>query len=160
MSSVRKPISKVAQRTRLSALAEELHQQKLSIVTTNGCFDVLHPGHISYLNQAKDLGDIFIVGINSNRSVAKLKGPKRPIHDEQDRALQIAALECVDFVSVFDEDTPETLIQIIRPSIHVKGGDYKLEDLPEKAVIESVGGKIVLLPFLSGHSTTKILDSL
>lgn len=145
---------------KLGNLGQTLHQQQLKIVTTNGCFDLLHWGHIKYLNEAKLLGDILICAINSDRTVTKLKGEKRPIFDEKTRALQVASLEAINYVSIFDQDTPEDLIRILKPAVHVKGGDYTLENLPERLSVEECGGKIVILPHVEGFSTTMILKKL
>ena len=132
-----------------------------TLVFTNGCFDILHPGHVSYLSRARDLGDALIVGVNSDESVQKLnKGPGRPVNSAPDRALLLASLACVDYVFVFSEDTPERSLEILRPEIHVKGGDYAPDDLPEKKTVESYGGQVVILPFLPGHSTTGIIGRL
>lgn len=128
------------------------------VVLTNGCFDIVHTGHIHTLARARDLGDLLIVALNRDDSVRRLKGPARPVNAEGDRALVLAALSCVDYVTFFAEDTPVETIRILGPSIHVKGGDYRAEDLPEKEAVESQGGKIVVLPFEKGYSTTQILE--
>ena len=130
------------------------------IVFTNGCFDILHPGHVQLLNDAKKLGDTLVVGINSDASVKELKGPTRPVHNEQHRAFILANLKAVDVVVVFEEQTPISLIETIRPDVHVKGGDYNAADLPETAIIESYGGIVQIVPFVQGHSTTSIIDSI
>ena len=128
------------------------------IVFTNGCFDIIHHGHISYLNRAKAMGDVLVVGLNSDRSVQRLKGPTRPINHEADRAAVLAALSSVDLVALFDEDTPASLIEAIRPELFVKGGDYTLETLPEAPLVKALGGEVKLLPFLADRSTTGIID--
>ena len=128
------------------------------IVFTNGCFDILHHGHISYLNRAKSMGDVLVVGLNSDASVSGIKGPKRPINQEDDRAAVLAALSCVDLVVLFDEATPASLIEAVRPDLFVKGGDYTLETLPEAPLVQSLGGEVKLLPFLDDRSTTGIID--
>ena len=130
------------------------------IVFTNGCFDILHTGHISYLSKAKDAGDFLIIAINSDASVKNLKGPGRPINSEADRALMLSAFQFVDFVTVFDEQLPNKTIEILKPDIHVKGGDYNINDLPEKETIENYGGKILILPFLDGYSSTNIINKI
>lgn len=127
------------------------------IVFTNGCFDILHHGHIAYLNRAKAMGDILIVGLNSDASVRRLKGETRPINPQTDRAAVLAALSSVDLVLGFDEDTPERLIGRIRPDLFVKGGDYTLDNLPERAQVEALGGEVKILPFLDDRSTTSII---
>src|SRR5512140_498851 len=130
------------------------------IVLTNGCFDILHSGHTAYLNRAKALGDVLIVGLNSDRSVCKLKGPTRPINALEDRAQVLAALSCVDHIVSFDGDTPHELIRMIRPDVFVKGGDYTRETLPEADLVEALGGKVELLPYLPEHSTTGVIEKI
>jgi rfaE bifunctional protein nucleotidyltransferase chain/domain len=130
------------------------------IVFTNGCFEILHPGHIKLLEEAKNYGDILVVGINSDESVKRIKGKKKLIFDEKSRMKIISALECVDYVTLFNENTPENLIKIIKPHIHVKGGDYKEEDLPEAKIVKEYGGKIIILPLLEGFSTTQIIQKI
>jgi len=130
------------------------------IVFTNGCFEILHPGHIKLLEEAKNYGDILVVGINSDESVKRIKGEKKLIFDEKSRVKIISALECVDYVTLFNENTPENLIKIIKPHIHIKGGDYKEEDLPEAKIVKEYGGKIIILPLLEGFSTTQIIQKI
>ncbi len=129
------------------------------VVWTNGCFDILHVGHIAYLQKARSLGDMLIVGLNGDASVRRIKGPGRPINGEQDRATVLAALECVSYVIVFYTDTPMPILRRIRPDVYVKGGDYTLASLvqEERAFVESYGGDIVLIPTGSDISTTKII---
>jgi len=126
------------------------------IVFTNGCFDLLHPGHIHLLTRAKELGDRLVVGLNSDASVRRLKGPNRPILSERDRASLLASLDCVDLVVLFQEDTPELLIETLRPNILVKGADYRPEEVVGRAAVESYGGEVRLIPLLPGYSTTAI----
>jgi D-beta-D-heptose 7-phosphate kinase/D-beta-D-heptose 1-phosphate adenosyltransferase len=126
------------------------------IVFTNGCFDLIHKGHITYLSQAKKLGDILIVGLNSDSSVKRLKGRNRPIIDEESRAFVLSNLKPVDFVIIFDEDDPRELIKIVKPHIHVKGGDYCDKDLIEYETVIENGGEVKIIKFISGHSTTNI----
>lgn len=128
------------------------------IVFTNGCFDILHPGHVSYLAQARDLGDLLWIGVNSDESVRRLKGESRPINSCEDRMLVLAALSSVNFVSNFTEDTPFEILKKVKPSIHSKGGDYQVETLPEYQILKEMGADIQILPFVSGKSTTKILE--
>ena len=130
------------------------------VVFTNGCFDILHRGHVTYLNEAKRQGDILVVGVNSDASVKKLKGESRPINSEYDRAFVLDGLKAVDYTVIFGEDTPEDLIACLKPSVHVKGGDYKKEDLPETKIVESYGGKVVILNFIEGKSTTNIINKI
>ncbi len=129
-------------------------------VFTNGCFDLLHPGHIHLLHQARALGDRLIVGLNTDASVKRLKGEKRPILSEQDRGAILSALGCVDMVVLFDEDTPLSLIRALKPDILVKGADYKIEDVVGREDVEEYGGKVCLVPLLKGYSTTDITDKL
>ncbi len=146
----------------LKRTVETLRKKNKKIVTTNGVFDILHIGHIRYLKEAKKLGDILIVAINSDSSTKKLKGPKRPLNNEKDRAEALAALECVDYVSVFNEENPIKILEMIKPNIHAKGGDYNISQIIEKDCIEKNKGKIVLIPKVEGYSTTdfikKIID--
>ncbi|WP_022819346.1 D-glycero-beta-D-manno-heptose 1-phosphate adenylyltransferase [Fusobacterium russii] len=135
-------------------------EQGKKVVFTNGCFDILHVGHVSYLENAKRQGDILIVGVNSDESTRRLKGPTRPINNEKDRACMLSALKSVDYTVIFEEDTPEDLIAYLKPSIHVKGGDYKKEDLPETKIVEAYGGKVVILNFVEGKSTTNIINKI
>ncbi len=128
------------------------------VVFTNGCFDIIHLGHSSYLAQAKALGDRLVVGINSDSSVRALKGPHRPIQTEIERAGIIASLKSVDLVIIFDELTPVSTITCLKPDIHVKGGDYVIADLPETAIVQVYGGQVQILPFIDGCSTTGIID--
>ncbi len=137
-----------------------LHDSGKRIISTNGCFDILHPGHIDYLKRAKTLGDVLIVGLNSDVSVQKLKGPSRPINDEVSRSILMSHLIMVDYVVVFNEQTPLEFIKKVRPHIHVKGGDYKKEDLPEYPIVTSLGGTIEILPFIPGYSSTSIIQKI
>ena len=130
------------------------------IVFTNGCFDIIHAGHVSYLNEAKSLGDVLIVGINSDESVKRLKGPGRPIINEKDRAYILANLKPVDYVVIFDEDTPYNLIKEITPDFLVKGGDYDGKDVVGKDIVEPSGGKVVLIDFVKGKSTSGIINKI
>ena len=142
---------------KISKSAREKHR---TIVTSNGCFDILHSGHVEYLEGASKLGDILIIGINSDSSVKKIKGPDRPVNSERDRASIMASLGFVDYCVIFNEDTPEELLKIIKPDIHVKGGDYNADDIIEKKIVEENGGIIKILPLVQGYSTTGILERL
>jgi rfaE bifunctional protein nucleotidyltransferase chain/domain len=130
------------------------------VVFTNGCFDLLHPGHVFYLRMARSLGDALVVGLNSDASVGRLKGPFRPLVAEEDRAIMLAALEFVDAVVVFDEDTPERLMRELKPAVYVKGGDYRIEDLPEAEVAAQIGAEVRILPFKPGYSTTALIEKI
>jgi len=147
---------------RLLSLEEALSlREGKRLVFTNGVFDILHAGHVQYLGRARALGDLLIVGLNSDASARSLgKGEGRPINSLEDRAMVVGALRCVDGVVSFDEQTPEAIIQILRPDVHVKGGDYTSSDLPETALVKSYGGEIVILPFLQGRSTTSMLKKM
>jgi D-beta-D-heptose 7-phosphate kinase/D-beta-D-heptose 1-phosphate adenosyltransferase len=142
----------------LQPVLTELRQQGKQIVFTNGCFDLLHPGHIHTLVQARALGDVLIVGLNSDESVQRLKGKKRPILDQTERAAILAALEAVDYVTIFDDDTPRTLILQLRPNVLVKGGDWSAETVVGKEEVEAWGGEVVLIPYKEGNSTTNIIE--
>jgi rfaE bifunctional protein nucleotidyltransferase chain/domain len=142
----------------LAATLEQHRSQGERIVFTNGCFDVLHRGHTSYLKQAKRLGDVLVVAINGNGSVRRLKGPDRPINDETDRANVLAALSCVDYVTIFDDDTPRDLIALLRPDVYAKGGDYTPEMLPETDIVRAVGGEVAILDYVPEHSTSGIVQ--
>ncbi|ACX71925.1 rfaE bifunctional protein [Methanocaldococcus vulcanius M7] len=148
----------IEDRKLLENIVKELKNQNLKIVFTNGCFDIIHRGHVEYLNKAKKLGDILIVGINSDKSIKKIKGNKRPIIPLYSRVYVLDNLKAVDFVVPFDEETPINLIKIIKPDVHVKGGDYREEDLPEAEIVKSYGGEIKIIPLIEGFSTTKIIN--
>ncbi|MGE0133799.1 MAG: D-glycero-beta-D-manno-heptose 1-phosphate adenylyltransferase [Dehalococcoidia bacterium] len=130
------------------------------IVFTNGCFDIVHRGHVTYLSQAKAEGDVLVVGLNSDASTRRLKGPGRPVNTFEDRAQVVAALSCVDHVVGFEDDTPEQLLRLIAPDVVVKGGDYTRETLPEAAFIESLGGEVRFMPYLDGTSTTRLIEQI
>ncbi|MDH5718273.1 MAG: D-glycero-beta-D-manno-heptose 1-phosphate adenylyltransferase [Spirochaetia bacterium] len=136
---------------------QNLRKQKKKIVFTNGCFDILHSGHLQYLWQASKLGDALVVAANSDDSVKRLKGKSRPVNTLKDRLLSLSALPFTSVITSFSEDTPIEIIKKIKPDIHVKGGDYKKEDLPEYSVIKKYKGEVVILPFRKGYSTTDII---
>jgi glycerol-3-phosphate cytidylyltransferase len=133
-------------------------ERKSKVVFTNGCFDLIHLGHVRYLKEAKNLGDILVVGLNSDYSVKKLKGKGRPILPQEARAEIISSLSFVDYVVIFDEETPERLISLIKPDVHVKGGDYKGKEIPERKIVESYGGKVILVNMVKGYSTTSLIE--
>ncbi len=149
--------SKVYPRERLLHETRRRRSAGERIVFTNGCFDLLHPGHVRLLREAAALGDFLVVGLNSDTSVSRLKGPARPLNPEQARAEVLSALEAVDAVVIFDQDTPLDLITAIRPDVLVKGGDYRPEDVVGRDEVEAAGGKLVLIPVLAGHSTTQLV---
>lgn len=128
------------------------------LVFTNGCFDILHRGHVEYLNAARALGDRLVVGLNTDASVRRLKGPERPLVPEDDRAFVLAGLACVDAVVLFDEDTPAALIEELVPDVLVKGGDYRVEDIVGGGTVRAAGGEVVVIPFVPGRSTTSIVE--
>ena len=138
----------------------EIKKLGKKIVFTNGVFDILHVGHLTYLEEAKSFGDILIVGVNSDSSVKVNKGDKRPINSEIDRAKMILGLKPVDYVVIFDEKTPMEIISKIKPDIHIKGGDYKKEDLPETPIVESNGGEVKILSFVDNKSTTGVIEKI
>ena len=144
----------------LALRAEAYRRAGRRIVFTNGCFDILHRGHIAYLNRAKALGDILILGLNSDQSIRRLKGPDRPINSLEDRSQVLAALSCIDHIVPFDSDTPHDLIRVVRPDIFVKGGDYTREALPEAGLVEELGGRIEILPYLENYSTTNVIEKI
>jgi D-beta-D-heptose 7-phosphate kinase/D-beta-D-heptose 1-phosphate adenosyltransferase len=142
----------------LSQRVTALRAEGQRIVFTNGCFDLLHRGHVAYLRRAKALGDVLIVAVNGDASVRGLKGPDRPLNPLEDRLGVLEALSCIDHVVAFDEPTPAALIDVVRPDVYVKGGDYTLERLPEAAQIEALGGQVRILPYMDDHSTTGLIE--
>lgn len=141
-------------------LAAEIERRRSAgerLVTTNGVFDILHVGHARTLQAARALGDVLVVGVNSDASTKRLKGPTRPYNSEDDRAELLAALGCVDFVTIFENDTPIQLIERLRPEVHVKGGDYNPEEMVETPAVRKHGGEVVVLPFAEGRSTTGLV---
>lgn len=140
--------------------AQTLRQGK-RLVFTNGVFDILHAGHVRYLAEARELGDLLLVGMNDDAGVRRLgKGPERPINPLEDRAAVLEALRAVDGVIAFSEDTPIELIRALKPEVHVKGGDYEVDSLPETPIVRSYGGEVVILPLLAGRSTTRLAERL
>ena len=137
----------------------DLQDRGKKVVFTNGCFDLLHPGHVRYLEEARSLGDALVVGVNTDASAKRLyKGPGRPVTPEGDRARVVAALTCVDRVVLFGEDTPLELITALKPDVLVKGGDYQLSEIVGREVVENWGGRVLALPFVPGYSTTELLE--
>lgn len=128
------------------------------IVFTNGCFDILHAGHVRYLTQARSLGDCLVLGLNTDASVRRLKGETRPVNRELDRAEVVGALAAVDYVVLFDEPTAEALVEKVRPAVYAKGGDYTRETLPEAKIVERYGGEVHFIGLVPGRSTTKIIE--
>ena len=157
-SSLNKSLSTVHIKTlkEITNLSQDLKTRGKDIVFTNGCFDLLHAGHVRYLEEAKGYGDVLIIGLNSNRSVSRLKGPKRPINSEEDRAYILAALEVVDYVVIFDEDTPYNLIQKIKPKILVKGSDYKGKEVVGQDIVD----ELILVDLYKGKSSSKTIKKI
>lgn len=151
-------MGKVSSWDNIIADVESLRQSGKKIVFTNGVFDLLHVGHVRYLQEARALGDALVIGVNADASVRRLKGPTRPVQVETDRAEILAALQCVDLTVIFTDDTPATLIEKVRPDILVKGGDWKIEDIVGAPFVQSYGGKVMSLQFIDGRSTTKIIE--
>ncbi|RJQ27589.1 D-glycero-beta-D-manno-heptose 1-phosphate adenylyltransferase [Candidatus Parcubacteria bacterium] len=148
----------VKNKKELGNLVEMYKKQGMKVVLTNGCFDIIHAGHIEYLQKARELGDVFIVGINTDSSVKKIKGEKRPINTLKDRMAVLGGLAAVDHLIAFNEDRPANLILSAKPDIYVKGGDYKPERLRSTVIVEKLGGKVVIIPFKKGKSTTEIIN--
>lgn len=147
-------------RNDLNSLLDKLRSEGKTIVTTNGCFDILHVGHVRYLEKTKTFADVLIVALNSDKSVKSIKGDSRPINKEEDRAEVLSALRCVDYVVLFDEDSPIDLLLQIKPDVYTKGADYTVETLPEAKPIMEAGGRIEFISFVEGKSTTSIIDKM
>jgi D-beta-D-heptose 7-phosphate kinase/D-beta-D-heptose 1-phosphate adenosyltransferase len=150
----------IVNRKKIKKISVNLHKQSKKIVFTNGCFDLIHCGHIEYLKKAKSLGDVLIVGLNSDNSVQHIKGKNRPINCEDDRAEILNCLKPVDYVVIFEEDTPFNLIKIIMPDILVKGGDWKIKDIVGSDVVLANGGEVKSIKFVPGKSTTEIVKKI
>ena len=144
----------------LQALLAKLRQEGKTIVTTNGCFDILHVGHVRYLQKTKECADFSIIMLNSDKSVKMLKGESRPINNQNDRAEILNALSCVDYVVLFEEKSPASLLEKIKPDFYTKGGDYTIETLPEREVVLKCNIKVKFIDFVEGKSTTKIIDKI
>lgn len=144
----------------LSRLIEGSRREGSKIVFTNGVFDILHAGHLDYLDRSKKLGDILIVGVNTDQSAKAIKGPDRPFNSEDDRAALLAGLECVDYVTLFSEETPIKLISSLRPELLVKGADYSADEVVGKEFLESYGGEVKLIPLKEGFSTSSLIDKI
>jgi rfaE bifunctional protein nucleotidyltransferase chain/domain len=157
MKSADKVRSKILPLSALERILEEQRKAGKKIIFTNGCFDILHRGHIEYLAAASDLGDMLVIGLNNDDSVRNLKGESRPAVDELSRAMTLASFEFIDIVVLFGEDNPADLIRVVRPDIWVKGADYQhYKELPEYRALVETGGKVELIPFVEGYSTTDI----
>jgi len=149
---------KIQPRNKLATLLKEHRECGARVVFTNGCFDILHAGHVRYLAEAKALGDLLVIGVNSDTSVQIVKGPLRPIVPEADRMVVLAALECTDYVTLFDEETPAKLVEELAPDVLVKGRDYAGKVVVGREDVESRGGRVVLIPLVSGRGTTSIIS--
>ncbi len=144
----------------LAAVCEQIRSQGKTIVFTNGCFDIIHAGHTTYLAEAKKLGDYLVIGLNSDDSVKRLKGNSRPINNEIDRYTVLSSLSSVDFISIFDEDTPLLLIEAVRPNFLVKGGDYEVDNIVGADFVRANNGSIVTIPLVQGKSTSNIINKI
>ena len=144
----------------LVAIRKDAKAAGKKVVWTNGCYDILHAGHVLYLEKTRQQGDLLVVGLNSDESIRSTKGPLRPIVDEDERAIVISALSCVDYVIIFQEDSPVNIIQTLEPDVYAKGGDYTIDTINqvERGVVENYGGEIVLLPGVAGSSTTAVIN--
>ncbi len=158
--NIRRAREKILSHKDISDICNKLRRQNQIIVFTNGCFDILHLGHLRYLEEAKEQGDVLIVGINSDRSIKEIKGQNRPIIPEYARSEMVAGLHCVDFVTIFDETTPLKLIKLIKPDVLVKGADWDLDKVVGGDFVESYGGKVYRANLLPGFSTTSIIQTI
>lgn len=145
---------------KIEVFCEALREAGQQVVFTNGCFDILHAGHVRYLQEARAQGDCLVLGLNSDASVRGLKGPTRPINSELDRAEVVGALKAVDYVVIFGEQTAENLIAKVRPAVYVKGGDYTLDTLPEAKIVQSYGGRVHFVKMVEGRSTTNVIKKI
>ena len=153
-------MEKLVKEDEINALIKKLRSENKTIVFTNGCFDILHAGHVRYLKESKSKGDVLIVGLNSDSSIKKIKGESRPINNEQDRTEVLSALENVNYIIVFNETTPVKLLDKIKPDIYTKGADYTIETLPEADTAIKNGGSVEFINLVEGKSTTKIIDKI
>jgi D-beta-D-heptose 7-phosphate kinase/D-beta-D-heptose 1-phosphate adenosyltransferase len=151
---------KIKARKEILRIMNDLKAEGKRIVFTNGCFDLLHVGHVRYLEEAKALGDVLVVGVNSDASVRKLKGPKRPILPEEERTEILSGLGCVDYITLFNETDPLKLITSLRPDVLAKGGDWAKEQIVGKEVVERSGGEVVIIPFVKGASTSHLIQTI
>ncbi len=150
----------LVQREDLRALIDTIHHAGKTVVTTNGCFDILHVGHVRYLEKTKNFGNYLIVLLNSDKSVKSIKGPSRPINNEMDRAEILSALRCVDYVVLFDEDSPRNLLDEMKPDVYTKGADYTMETLPEADIMKKNGTRVEFIDFVEGKSTTNTIEKM
>ncbi|WP_416195559.1 D-glycero-beta-D-manno-heptose 1-phosphate adenylyltransferase [Selenomonas sp.] len=145
---------------KIASFCATLREAGATVVFTNGCFDILHAGHVRYLEQAKSYGDILVLGLNTDASVRENKGPQRPINSERDRAAVVGALRAVDYVVLFGEKTAETIIEKVHPDVYVKGADYEGKPLPEADVVQRWGGRVAFVPMVAGRSTTNVIEKI
>ena len=153
-------MGQILNRKNISDFVKKLHEAGKTIVTTNGCFDILHVGHVKYLQKTKSYADYLMVLLNSDKSVKSIKGDSRPINNELDRATILTALSCVDFVVMFDEDSPADLLDEIKPDVYTKGADYNMDTLPEREIMIKNNIKVEFIDFVEGKSTTNIIDKI
>jgi len=153
-------MGRIIEKDELSQICTQLRKENKKIVFTNGCFDILHLGHVRYLKASARFGDVLIVGINSDKSVKKLKGETRPINNEKDRASLLCEINLVDYAVIFEEDTPIDLLEIIKPEIYTKGKDYTLETLPEAKIVLENKGQVEFIDFVEGKSTTNVINKM
>ena len=153
-------MGQLLRRENVADFVKKLHQSGKTVVVTNGCFDILHVGHVRYLQKTKSFADYMIVLLNSDKSVRSIKGPTRPINNEQDRAEVLNALACVDYVVMFDEDSPANLIDEIKPDVYTKGADYTMETLPEAGIMRKNNIKVEFIEFVAGKSTTNTINKM
>lgn len=152
--------AKIKTLSALRRIRGQLKRSRKKVVFTNGCFDILHRGHVTYLMKARSFGDVLVVGVNTDQSIQKIKGPSRPINPEDDRAIVLAALACVDYVVLFNEQTPLRLIEALKPDVLVKGSDWALKDIVGKDVLETYGGKVRRVSLVKGRSTTNTIQKM
>ncbi len=150
----------LVKREDIRALIDVIHHSGKTVVTTNGCFDILHVGHVRYLEKTKSFADYLIVLLNSDKSVRSIKGPSRPVNNENDRAEILSALRCVDYVVLFDEDSPRDLLDEMKPDVYTKGADYTMETLPEADIMKKNGTRVEFIDFVEGKSTTKTIEKM
>jgi len=160
MNNLASIVSKLVSLSDIIEIRNSLRKEGKKVVFSNGCFDIIHRGHVEYLSKAKDCGDILIIGLNSDSSIKNIKGPERPLQDEYTRSLVMASLQFVDYVVLFDEDTPIKLISKIIPDVLVKGADYKVEQIVGADVVLKSGGEVKTIELTQGHSTTNIINKM
>ncbi|MBN2669602.1 MAG: D-glycero-beta-D-manno-heptose 1-phosphate adenylyltransferase [Bacteroidales bacterium] len=151
---------KILNQDQLKKILSQIRAEEQSVVFSNGCFDLVHLGHIEYLSKAADLADVFILGLNTDESVQRLKGTKRPLQDQKSRAMLMASLSFIDYVVLFNEDTPYELIQTVQPDVLVKGDDYKIEEVVGFDIVQKKGGKVITIELTKGYSTTNIVEKI